>query len=221
MKTKNVLILLVVLIFNSCFVKSLHPFYTQETITSDTKFLGEWEDNKGATWKVTQLIEEILNGKTIDSLPKEDLKAYYKFQYAFKVVRIKNKQKAIFLAMPFKINKQVFLDFTPLEYEVNLGVQSLLENHFIQTHSLVKYDLLKNKSISIKWLDEDKIESLFEQKKIKIKHEKIGFFNDKYLLTAQPEELQKFIKKYMISNDVEKWKTSTGFTLTKLNGKPE
>jgi len=219
MKTKNIILVLIVLIFNSCIVKSLHPFYTKETITSDENFLGEWKDNKGATWNVTRLVEEMLNEKPLDSLSKEDLKDYYKFQHAFKVVRIKNKQKAVFLAMPFKINKQVFLDFTPFEIESNLSGQSLLKNHYVSVHSLVKYDVFPNGNIGFKWLDEDKIESLFEQKKIKIKHEKIGFYNHKYLLTAQPEELQKFIKKYMASSDTEKWKTSIEFTLTKTNEK--
>ena len=70
-------------------------------------------------------------------------------------------------------------------------------------------DVQKNGEIEIKWLDEDKIQELFEQKKIKIKHETIGVMKDKYLLTASSKELQKFITKYMASSDSEKWKTST------------
>ena len=41
--------------------------------------------------------------------------------------------------------------------------------------------------------------------------------NDKYLLTASSKDLQKFVQKYMASDDSEKWETSTKFTLNRLN----
>ena len=41
--------------------------------------------------------------------------------------------------------------------------------------------------------------------------------NEKYLLTASSKELQRFIEKYMASNDAEKWETSTKYTLSKAD----
>ena len=41
--------------------------------------------------------------------------------------------------------------------------------------------------------------------------------NDKYLLTASSKELQKFLEKYMASNDAEKWETSTKYTLSRTD----
>ena len=43
-----------------------------------------------------------------------------------------------------------------------------------------------------------------------------NYVQDKYLLTASSEEFEKFIKKYINSDDKEKWKTSTKYTLTKI-----
>jgi len=220
MKIRNFVLIMSFVLLNSCIVKSLHPFYTKETIVSDTQFIGKWkEGNKGAIWEVGAFSELISEGNPVDSLSKEDLKEYYKFQHAYFIERTKNDKETRFLAMPFKINGQLFLDFIPFELDWGFTPR-LLKGHLVATHSLVKYDLLENGKISIKWLDEDKIEALFENKKIKIKHEKIGLLNDKFLLTAKSEELQKFIVKYIASNDVEKWKTSTKFTLTKIDATP-
>ena len=82
---------------------------------------------------------------------------------------------------------------------------------------MVKYDVKKNGEIEIRWLDEDKIEELFKERKIKIKHKKVGVLDDKYLLTASSKELEKFIGKYMKSDDKKKWDTSVKFTLSKTS----
>ena len=219
MKTRNIVLVMSFVLLSSCIVKSLHPFYTKETIVSETQFLGKWEDDDGALWKVVLAKDEILDGKPVGSLSKKDLKEFYKFQHAYFIERTKKNEKTAFIATPFKINGQLFLDFIP--FEIDGGFTTILLNvHLVATHSLVKYDMLPNGEISFKWLDEDKVAALFEEKKIKIKHEKIGLLNDKFLLTAKSEELQKFIVKYMTSNDMEKWKTSTKFTLTKVDATP-
>lgn len=127
--------------------------------------------------------------------------------------------------MPFKMNDQLFIDFIPLETKRD-GLSNLVKFHLIKTHSLVKFDLLDDNSISIKWFDEDKIKSLFKDNKIKIKHEIIGmlesfdFDEETFLLTASSEELQKFISKYMSSDDDDKWKTSVSFILKRQDEKP-
>ena len=43
-KPKLVFLLLALLLFNSCIVKSLFPFYTQDTIYFEKKFIGNWEE---------------------------------------------------------------------------------------------------------------------------------------------------------------------------------
>lgn len=215
MKTKHLILALSLVVLSSCVVKSLHPFYTKETISYDDQFIGNWKDNKNGEWKIIPFKDEILNGTSLEKLSKEDLKIYNEYKNGYYILRNKKGKETIYLANPFKINNQTFLDFLPLGQ--NQGIDGLLQDHLIYTHSLVKYDILKNGEISIKWLDEDKIKTLFENKRIKIKHEVLGVIDKNYLLTAEPEELQKFIKKYITSNDTEKWKTSTKFTLTKLN----
>ncbi len=215
MKIKNVVLGTCFILLSSCVVKSLNPFYTKETISFDKKFIGEWKDSKKGTWKIVSFKNEMTKESPLKKIKKDELKIYDEYKNSYYVQRIYNDKEVSFIATPFKINNQTFLDFFPLEYQGD--VDNLLESHSIYTHSLVKYDIQKNGNIEVKWLDEDKVEELFKQKKIKIKHQTIGMLNDKYLLTASSKELQKFLEKYMASNDAEKWETSTKYTLSRTD----
>ena len=215
MKTRNLLLLSIFILLSSCVVKSLHPFYTKKTISFDKKLIGEWNDSKKGNWKIVSFKEEMTKDNPLSEMKSDDLKVYNEYKNSYYIKRTIEKREVFFIATPFKVNNQTFLDFFPLDHQED--VDDLLQSHSIYTHSLVKYDIKKNGEIEIKWLDEDKVEALFKEKKIKIKHETIGFLNDKYLLTAKSEELQKFIEKYMASKDEEKWETHTKFTLTRIN----
>lgn len=215
MKIKNLVLATCLVLLTSCVVKSLHPFYTKETISFDKNFIGDWQDSKKGNWKVVSFESEMIKENPIEKMKKEDLKIYKEYKNSYLIKRNYKEIEVLFIATPFVINNQRYLDFFPFGRQEN--IDNLLESHSIYTHSLVKYDVLKNGKIEIRWLDEDKIETLFKEKKIKIKHETFGVLNDKYLLTANSKELQKFIKKYMASNDTEKWKTSTKFILSKAS----
>ncbi|MFT7442727.1 MAG: hypothetical protein ACI9Q3_001103 [Maribacter sp.] len=215
MKIRNTILGLCLILLTSCVVKSLHPFYTKETISFDQSFIGDWQDSKTGNWKVVSFESEITKDNPFKKMKKEDLKVYNEYKNSYYIQRIYEGKEVNFIATPFKINNQKFLDFFPLDHQD--GVDNLLQSHSIYTHSLVKYDVQKNGEIEIRWLDEDKVQTLFKEHKIKIKHETFGLLNDNYLLTASPKELQKFIEKYMASNDTEKWETSTKFTLSKVN----
>ena len=81
---------------------------------------------------------------------------------------------------------------------------------------MAKFDLLNDNEIDIRWFSSDKLEELLKENRIKIKHEKVGFW-DTIVLTASSEELEKFIKKYMDSKDEDKWKTDVEANLTRVN----
>ncbi len=215
MRIRNAILGTCFVLLSSCVVKSLHPFYTKETISFDKNFIGEWKDSEKGTWKVVSFEYEITKDNPVEKMKKEDLELYNEYKKSYYIQRTYKNKKVLFIATPFKINNQKFLDFFPLQHQED--IDNLLESHSVYTHSLVKYDVQKNGKIEIRWLDELVVEELFKQKKIKIAHETIGMLDNKYLLTAKSKELQKFIKKYMASNDDEKWKTSTKFTLSKIN----
>lgn len=217
MKNRNTLLIAACILFlSSCVVKSLNPFYTKKSISFDERFIGTWEDTSKGVWTIISFKDEMTKETPLKKMKKEGLQLYSEYMNSYYIQREHKGEEVLFLATPFKINNQTFLDFYPLDHENDIG--NLLESHIIYTHSLVKYDVNNKGEIEIRWLDEDKIEALFREKKIKMKHTKVGALKDKYLLTASSAELEKFIEKYMNSKDEDKWETSTKYTLSKTSG---
>jgi len=220
MKARITFSILALLLLNSCIVKSLFPFYTKDTIHFEKAFLGIWNDEKetNSKWMIFSLNEIALKEKKKDSTQTGDDKIQKEYKDGYYVVYSEKNTKSLFLAMPFKINNQLFLDFTPLYYDTD---NMLIDYHLVPAHSLVKFDIINDNTVNIKWLSSKKIGNLIDQNKIKIKHERFGTEKDNYLLTASSEELQKFIKKYMSSKDNEKWKTDVQFNLKKEDSTEE
>lgn len=211
----NLLIVTCILFLSSCVVKSLNPFYTKKSISFDQRFVGEWTDSKKGTWTVIPFKDEITKENPIEKMKNEDIQLYNEYKNSYYIQRNYQGEEALFIATPFNVNNQTFLDFYPLEYQDDIN--NLLQKHLIYTHSLVKYDVTESGEIEIKWLDEKKVESLFKNKKIKIEHKRIGVLKENFLLTASSKELNKFIEKYTKSKDENKWDTSTKYTLTKTS----
>ena len=218
MKTvKSFTILFVLaLLLTSCVVKSLHAFYTKDILYYEPKFVGQWSDTDKGSWDIQPFKEVILKDNhkaNYSDLDNDEKRMYNDYKDGYVVYYSKDSTKTTFLAMPFKINNQLFLDFTPIEdRESEKEKNDLYQMHLIKTHSLAKLDFDSSDSASIKWLDQDKLEALIKEDKIKIKYEKAGF-DETILLTASSDELVKFIEKYMNSEDKEKWKTDIEFSL--------
>lgn len=214
------LLFILALVLSSCIVNSLHSFYTQDIIHFEQKFIGRWLDKDSVKWDVQSFQEVILkenHKENFSELPQDQLKMYNNYKNGYVVYVEKDSTKSTFLAMPFKIQDQLFLDFTPIEdRESDQAHNDLYRMHLIKTHTLAKFDITSDDEISIKWLSSKKLEELLNENKIKIKHEKVGF-DETILLTASSEELVKFIEKYMDSEDEDKWKTDVEFDLKRIN----
>ncbi|MFY7670620.1 hypothetical protein ACOSP6_05985 [Tenacibaculum sp. MEBiC06402] len=215
MKTKHIILVLSLIVFNSCIVKSLNPFYTDEVVEFSQDFVGEWKDNNKDVWKITSIKQEYINLKKREGkISKEDEAFFKKYEHSYSIEYSDKNKKSLFIATPFKLKNQLFLDFIPYS-DQGSEMNSLLQIHNIYPHSLVKLDILNTNEVSIKWFDEKRLKKLFTEKRIKIKHQKIGVMKEDILLTATSEELQQFLKKYMSSDSAKKWETETKFTLKK------
>ena len=210
------LFIVLALLLSSCVVKSLHAFYTKDILYFESKFVGNWADSDKGFWEVLPFADVLLkenNKKSIAELEGDELKEYNNYKDGYVIFYEKDSSKTTFLAMPFKINNQLFLDFIPIEdREIDKSDNNLYKMHLIRTHSLAKLDMDGKDFANIKWLDQDKLEALLKEDKIKIKYEKVGF-DETILLTASSEELVKFIEKYINSQDEDKWKTDIEFSL--------
>jgi len=216
MNIKNLLLAFSFLFLSSCIVKSLHPFYTKKSIFFEKRLIGNWQDSKKGSWKVVSFREEAFKDnkeKDTSKWTDDDLLDYEKYKDAYLFEYVKDSSEAQFFAMPFKIKKQLFLDFYPIDYDDG-NLNKLVSYHLLKTHSLVKVDFELNDKIQLSWLSQSKITDLLENKKIAIKHELIGIDED-LIITATSEELQDFLINYMASNIKDKWKTKVSFALTK------
>lgn len=226
MKRQGLILLATVLLFSSCIVKSLQPFYTKDSLSFNKKLLGKWLDNKEGQWTIESIkakMEEDRKEGVVFS--KEDLRAFEAYKEGYYINYLKKDKEAGFIAMPFKIEDQYFVDFIPIEIEDD-EINSLAAEHLLKTHSVSKLDIKSEQELSFSWLSEERISDLFKANKIRLKHEKIGP-EETLLLTAKSEELYAFLKKYIKSglydsyetND-NKWKSSDKLTLTKIDAKP-
>lgn len=208
------------LLLNSCVVKSLRAFYTKDILYFESKLTGHWMDSENANWTISPFAEFLLkeNQKSNPTeLDADDLKLYNEYKEGYVANFKKDSTETTYLAMPFKINNQLFLDFIPIEdREFNESDNNLYKMHLISIHTLAKVDIESDSSVSIKWLAQSKLEALLKENKIKIKYETVGV-DETILLTASSEELVKFIEKYMASEDEDKWKTDVELNLKRID----
>jgi hypothetical protein len=210
MKNRPFILLLGLLLLNSCIVKSLFPFYTDNSISFEQRFIGIWYDDKDNKCEVFSFRDLYLKDRkktSPDQLTAEDLKEFNKYKNGYYVELSEGDKMATFVAIPFKVQDQIFLDFSLFDVDM-ASINTLASSHLVGMHTLVKMEFNKDFSaVNLKWFGEKKLNQLLEEDRIKIKHEKVGVNDSDYILTATSEELQKFISKYMDSDEVDKWAT--------------
>jgi hypothetical protein len=90
-----------------------------------------------------------------------------------------------------------FLDFYLEDFLGDEDVLTLASFHIVPVHTFAKLEVERDKLI-INWFDQEWLEDLIKENKIRIHHEN----NDDFiLLTAKPKELQKFVSKYLNSEE--------------------
>lgn len=214
MKPKHFFILLLVFILNSCIIKSINPFYTKDKIVFEERIVGDWKSKNGQ-WKIKDF-------KTVwkefekeeEEISDSDKFAYETYQDSYAVEYIHKGKAAGFIATAFKVGNETLLDFTPFDYE-NDSLNRLVAQHLLNTHSVCLVEFGED-NLELKWLDEDVIERLIENNNLKIKHERTGF-DEEIVLTANSEELHRFLEKFIKSDIENKWEDDQTYTLTPVN----
>ena len=187
MKTKRFfLIAILFVLMHGCMVFSFYPLYTEEDLFPNDLLAGEWVDSDSAVWR----FDFNYHG---DHLPENiDSTAY--------ILHIKDEgedhfAKASFLVHVIQLDGHYFLNFYLDDYfEKDLN---FFDMHLVPVHSFAKLELDGDRA-KINWFDPEWLEELIKQNRIRIHHENNG---DRILLTAKPKELQKFVIKYVNSED--------------------
>lgn len=211
-------ILLIMFLLTGCIVKSLHPFYTEDAVYFDDRFLGSWQDNKNTKCEVysfANMFLKINHKGSINDLSVEQKEEYEKYQNAYYVIIRDGSKEATFSAVAFKIEEQIFLDLTPINIDLD-NINELASNHLMGMHTLVKLDFSEDgKSVLLKYFSENKLIDLLNENRVKLRYEKIGHNEANYVLTASSKELQRFLKKYLASDEIDKWETQLQYNFKK------
>ena len=191
MKSKSLLFIVLIFVFLSgCMVYSFYPLYTEDDLFPNDLLVGEWTNSDSAVWK----FDFNYNGKRLPE--NRDSTSF--------ILKIKDKDQsdfdqASFLIHLIKLDGTYFLDFYLEDYleDDNLTIFDL---HVLPVHSFAKLELDGDQA-KLSWFSPDWLEELIKQNRIRIHHENNGEY---ILLTAKPRELQKFVIKYVNSEEAFK-----------------
>ncbi len=189
MKTKIFFTILLLSIFLSgCLVFSFYPLYTDDDLFPNDLLLGEFYDSDSAKWEFTHLTTGKEDNIKIDSTC-----------YILKIQEEGEEEtEDRFQAKIIKLGEHYFIDFYLDEYEYKSGDDpNFFDLHLIPVHTFAKVEINEDQ-IKINWFDPEWLEDLIKENKIRIHHENNG---NHILLTAKPKELQKFVTKYVNSED--------------------
>lgn len=191
MKTRNlVLIAVIVILFSGCVVYSFYPLYTEKDLFPNNILTGGWVDEDGDEWN----FEHSYSGEKV---PENIDSTSYDLTFSHGDEKLTDEGK--FSVHIIKLGGHYFLDFY-LEDFNNSGELTLYDFHIIPVHTFAKLTINQD-TLKINWFDQDWLENLIEENKIRIHHEDNG---DYILLTAKSDELQKFVTKYVNSEEAFK-----------------
>jgi hypothetical protein len=185
MKKINLIILIVVMAgIQSCTIFSLHPLYEESDLLEDPQLPGLWQDTE--------------DGDEYVSFEKLEDKKYL-FRYMEE--QGKDGDQVILDTVSFKtgllkIGDHFFLDLYPF-YEGNRDKEYYLFRNFVPTHSFLKIEWQEGR-MTLYMFDYERLKNLFEQNRIRIKHEMV---DDYIVITASTPDLQRFIQKYADDKD--------------------
>src|SRR6267378_3735749 len=187
-KTAFLLMMATALLFAGCIVTSINPLYTEKDLVFDPALVGTWSEGEGkGTW----------------ALEKAGEKKY-------KLLHTDEKGRTgEFAAHLVKLGKYQFLDLYLLdpgekeEWQINeLASLAIIMR---PGHLFFKVSQIQP-ALQVSALSEDWLNKLLEKEPKAIQHEQIKFGSDntndfRNVLTANTQDLQKFILKYADSKE--------------------
>ncbi len=167
MRVKTILFYLLAVLLGGC-VLSLHPLYTENDLIFEKKLLGTWgRDGSTETWQFKP-------GKGEN---------YYKM-----ILTDKKGKKGSFDAGLGKINNMMFLNIFPQKPE--LKETGYYQFHILRANSFIRIEQIEP-TLIMRVMNPDTVNKMLENDPNLIKHEIV---EDRLVLTASTEELQKFMK---------------------------
>jgi hypothetical protein len=174
-RTLASLLLLTLILVPGC-VRSLHPIYTTETLTYDPAFLGSWVDEKGET--------RLDIAASSDNDQPDAIKSY-------RVTHTdKDHESAQLLGHLAKVGDLLVADLTIAD-ENDLPRSDFAKSHLFPLHTFwILHRGDDGQTFTVRALEHDWMKKFIDEKPAAVAHYKTS---DDIILTAPPEELQKFL----------------------------
>jgi hypothetical protein len=179
------------LIFLSSCLTTLHPIFTVKDLTYDPKLIGTWNIEREGN-KERVIITNLATENSVE-LPGNisDIKEKgYLVSYQHEDSR--NPER--YIAFLARIGKYLYFDYYPAYKKEDQKIDEFFEAHFVKMHTSYRVEILNDGSFELSQLDGSYVNSLIDQKKIRINHE-IGS-DDNIVITASTSELQQYLIKY-------------------------
>ena len=204
---------LLIVFISNCAVVSFYPLYTENNIITDHRIIGKWISTSNSTQfnDRNPNVWEISFPDTLE-VDKDGNELKYKNKNTYLIMTYRKEHPeawAKFWLHIVELGGQNYADIYPTEWEIENEIE-LLNFHKLSVHSIAKIKI--GEKININWMNPKWLNELFDQNKIRIRHENNGW---NILLTARPEELQNFLVKY--SNDEMAYKDGIFHELKRIN----
>ncbi|MBI5917699.1 MAG: hypothetical protein HY842_20200 [Bacteroidetes bacterium] len=191
---------ILIVLMNSC-IPSLHPIYTADKLVTLKQLPGTWETQKeGENQGKLQITTP--NGPS--GKPETWTFMAGEGKSYLLIHEDEDGFKGAFDVHIIKLGETYFMDFYPADmpdeksgslsgiFKETEQINNFTKIHLLAVHTFAKLEIT-GKDLKISMFDPDFLKQLLERQQIRIKHEKT---EGGYVLTASPEDLQKFASKY-------------------------
>ena len=179
------------LIFLSSCLTTLHPIFTEKDLAYDPKLIGTWNiEREGNKERVT-----ISNLATENSLELPgNISGVKEKGYLISYQHEEGKNPERYIAFLARIGKYLYFDYYPADKKEDQKLDEFAGAHWVKMHTSYRVEILNDGSFELSQLDGSYVNSLIDQKKIRINHETGA--DDNIVITASTSELQQYLIKY-------------------------
>jgi hypothetical protein len=179
------------LIFLSSCLTTLHPIFTEKDLTYDSRLIGVWNvEREGNIERViiTNLATEnsVELPGNISDIKEKGYLISYQHEHS------ENPER--FIAFLARIGKYLYFDYYPAYKKEDQKLDEFAGAHWVKMHTSYRVEILNDGSFELSQLDGSYVNSLIDQKKIRINHETGA--DDNIVITASTSELQQYLIKY-------------------------
>lgn len=192
MKPRTLISLIIMgILVSSCVLSSLFPLYTEKDLRKDDGILGKWQVGKEDEGMQYWIIEKLDTANFTGGFMGQPGTTWseYNSGKTYRLVAVQDSLEQEFDLHLLELNGIRYIDLYPVNVEVS---HSFLAWHMVPTHIFGKIEIYENQLI-IHFFEQDFFVKLIEQNKIRIDHVDM---NGRQLITAETDELQKFVEKY-------------------------